>query len=79
MNNRFKTKSQELTVNCTDVHDYLGLTLDFTHRKERYVKLTMYNFLEDILKEVDEKGDMAGECVIPAAENLFTVVETSES
>ena len=78
LNNRFKTKFQKLTVNRSDVHDYLGLQIDYTHRKDRYVKLIMYDFLEDILKEVNEKGDINGEYVTPAAANLFTVVETSE-
>lgn len=68
----------ELIVDWSDVHDYLGLTLDYTYRKDRYVKLTMYNFLEDILKEVDKEGDMNGEYMTSAAVNLFTVVETSE-
>ena len=31
LNDRFKTKFQELTVNRSDVHDYLGLQLDYTH------------------------------------------------
>ena len=38
----------------------------------------MYNFLEDIVKEVGKKGDTNGECVTLTAANLFTVVETSE-
>ena len=77
INKRFKTKFQELTITTGDIHEYLGMTIDYSHRDERYVKLTMYDFLEDILKEVDEKGDMNGECVTPAQDNLFTVNETS--
>ena len=38
----------------------------------------MYNFFKDILKEVNEKGDMTREYVSPVAENLFTIVGTSE-
>ena len=78
LNDRFKTKFRELTVNRSDVHDFLGLQLDYMHRKDHYVKLTMCYFLEDILKEVDEKDDMNGKCVTPAAANLFTVVQTSK-
>ena len=78
LNDRFRTKFQELSVNRSDIHDYLGLCSDYTHRKECYVKLTMYNFFKDILEEIKEKGNMNGECVTPAAVNLFTVVETSE-
>ena len=35
---RFKIKCQELIVNCTDVHNYLGLTLNFTHKKKTLCK-----------------------------------------
>ena len=76
LNNCFKIKFQELTVNDIDVHNYLGLTVGFTHPKERCVKLTMYNFLNDILMGVDKKGDMVEQSITQAAENLFTVIET---
>ena len=38
------------------VHEYVGMNLDWSN--DSYIKITMYDFLEDILKEVDEKGDM---------------------
>ena len=38
---------------------------------------TMYDYLEDILKEADERGDMNGTAVTPASDDLFTVDESS--
>ena len=38
----------------------------------------MYNYLECILSEVNEKGDMKGEAKTPSADNLFNVDEESE-
>ena len=38
----------------------------------------MYNFLEDILKEVDEKGDMNGTPPTPASDKLFEIDKNSE-
>ena len=38
----------------------------------------MYDFLEDILKEVDEKGDMNGTAATPASDKLFEVNKNSE-
>ena len=38
----------------------------------------MYDFLEDILKEVDEKGDMLGTAITPASDKLFETDEKSE-
>ena len=37
----------------------------------------MYDYLEDILKEADERGDMKGTSVTPASDNLFTIDESS--
>ena len=75
LNNKFKTKTEELLVTRGTVHDYLGLKIDYTNGN--YVKFTMYDYLEDILKEADEKGDMKGTAVTPANDNLFTVDESS--
>ena len=75
LNNKFRTKTQELSVTRGTVHDYLGLTIDYTN--SNYVKFTMYDYLEDILKEADEKGDMNGTAVTPANDGLFTVDKSS--
>ena len=38
----------------------------------------MYDFLEDMLTEVDTRGDMNGEAVTPASDKLFKIDEESE-
>ena len=58
------------------MHEYIGMTLDWSD--ESYIKVTMYDFLEDILKEVDEKGDMKGTAATPALDKLFEVDENLE-
>ena len=50
-NDYFKTDKQELTVTVGNVHEYLGITIDFSDPK--LVRFTMYDFLEDILTEAD--------------------------
>ena len=54
LKDRFRTKFQELTVKWSDMYDYLGLYLNYTDRKDHYVKLKMYDCLKDILNEVNE-------------------------
>ena len=55
LNNEFG-KIKPLQAVYGQVHEYLGLTIDFSNPKE--VKFTMYDYLEDILDE--SKGDMKG-------------------
>ena len=62
-----------LTVNRGKVHDYLGMTLDFT--KEGKVKIKMLDYVEKMLDEAPE--DMDGEALTPAANRLFEVDEDS--
>ena len=73
---QFRTKTQDITVTKGKVHEYVGMTLDWSN--DSYVKITMYDFLEDILKEVDEKGDMNGTSPTPASDKLFEADENSE-
>ena len=50
-------------------HDYLGTTIEFWQEKK--VKVTMYNFIRDMLKEVPDK--MKETAVTPAANHMFKV------
>ena len=76
INQKFKMEKQELTVTNGNVHDYLGITINFSYPK--LVRFTMYDFLEDILSEVDAQGNMSGYAVTPAADKLFEIDENSE-
>ena len=49
LNEKFKTKFNELTVCKGKVHNYLGVNIDSSNNN--YVKFTMYDFIEDELKE----------------------------
>ena len=65
-------KINPLSVARGKVHDYLGMTLDFRHKRK--VKVTMYNFIRDMLEEVPK--EMIGADVTPAADHLFKVSES---
>ena len=69
LNDKFKTMFKELTICKGKVHDYLGINIDYSNN--RYVKFTMNNFIEDVLKEARE--DMNGMSPWPAGSNLFNV------
>ena len=43
INDKFRTKAQQLNHTKGDVHDYLGLILYYSH--DSYEKIIMYNFL----------------------------------
>ena len=49
---KFRTNTQQLNVIKGDVYDYLGLTLNYSH--DSYVKITIYDFLQDMLHEVKD-------------------------
>ena len=69
----FKTKNQSLSVTEGKVHDYLGILMDYNHKD--CVTFTMYDYLEDIFKEADERGDMKGLAVTPASDNLLIITK----
>ena len=62
-----------LTVNQEKVHDYLGMTLDFT--EEGKFKIKMLDYVENMLNEAPD--DMDCEALTPAANHLFDVDEDS--
>lgn len=69
LNNEFKTKFNKLTICKGKVHDYLGINIDYSN--DRYVKFTMYEFIEDILKEA--RVDINGSYPWPADSKFFDV------
>ena len=60
-------KVGELTVKRGKVHDYLGMTLDFSD--ENSVMVNMEKYLNEVLEDLPE--DMDGTAATPAASHLF--------
>jgi hypothetical protein len=73
LNNKFGTSKKPLAATTDNIHDYLGITIDYSERNK--VKCTMYDYLEDILAEMPD--DMNGTAPTPASDNLFDVDEDS--
>jgi hypothetical protein len=67
-------KRAPLTVNRGKVHDYLGMTLDFS--EDGVVKIDMQDYVKKVLGEMPE--DMDGTATSPAAQYLFQVKEGIE-
>jgi hypothetical protein len=64
-------KHAPLTVQRGLLHDYLGMTIDFSIKGK--VMITMIDFIEKMLEEIPE--DMKGEKQSPAQDHLFKVNE----
>jgi hypothetical protein len=62
-------KEAPLTINRGKIHEYLGMTLDFT--EPGVARITMQQYIENILKEMPE--EMAGVAPTPATNGLFEV------
>jgi Reverse transcriptase (RNA-dependent DNA polymerase) len=62
-------KEAPLTVNKGKVHEYLGMTLDFSNQGK--VVVSMKDYVINMLKELPQ--DMEGIAATPAAEHLFDV------
>jgi hypothetical protein len=62
-------KKAPLTVTRGKMHEYLGMTLDY--RTTGKVKLTMYKYINSMLKELPDNMD--GTAATPASPHLFTV------
>ena len=68
----FEDGSGQMTVSRGKVHTYLGMKLDFTTKGQ--VKITMFDYIEEILTAFDKaepKG--TGTKTSAAPENLFTI------
>ena len=63
-------KETPVTVTRGLVHDYLGMTIDYSVRGK--VKFYMFDYIEQILEDVDPLI-MKGTCITPAGRNLFHV------
>jgi Reverse transcriptase (RNA-dependent DNA polymerase) len=64
-------KEAPLTVNRGKIHDYLGMTLDFS--EEGKLKVLMVDYIKGMLDELP--SDMDGTVVNPAASDLFEINE----
>jgi hypothetical protein len=63
-----------IVVHRGDVHDYLGMTIDYSEQGK--VKFKMFDYVDSILEETPT--DMDGVAITPATSSLFTVNEDSE-
>ena len=62
-------KEAPITITRGQVHDYLGMTLDYTEKGK--VKIKMIDYVQKMLADLPD--DMAGEAPTPAANHLFDV------
>jgi hypothetical protein len=60
-----------LTVNRGKIHEYLGMTLDYSVKGK--VTITMFEYIKKLLEELP--SDMNGDAVTPAANHLFDISE----
>ena len=60
-------KRAPLTITRGKIHDYLGMTLDFT--EDGIVKIDMREYIEKVLGEMPDEMD--GTATTPAASHLF--------
>jgi hypothetical protein len=66
-------KEAPITVTRGKVHDYLGMTLDYS--EEGKVKIKMQDSIAKMLEDLPDEMD--GEAPTPAADHLFTIDEDS--
>jgi hypothetical protein len=67
-------KETPLTVTRGDLHDYLGMTIDYSTKGK--VMIRMEDYLEEMMVDLPE--DMEGTATTPAANHLFTVNDNAE-
>ena len=68
-------KETPLAITRGDVHDYLGMTIDYSTKGK--VKFYMYDYIEQILGEA-ELSISNGPSITPAGSNLFKVNNNAE-
>jgi hypothetical protein len=73
LNRTFGTTKKPLAATTGMIHDYLGITIDYSEIDK--VKFTMYDYLKDILNEMPD--DVNGTSPTPATDRLFNVEEES--
>ena len=62
---------ENLTEAVGTVHDYLGMTIDYSFTRE--ARVNMWDYLGKVIKEFPE--EIIGTCVTPASDHLFKVRE----
>ena len=67
----FPDGSGKMKVSRGKVHDYLGMTLDFSTPGE--VKVTMLDYIKDMINEFNQHDSTGKISKIPASEDLFKV------
>ena len=67
----FKDSSRAMKLNRGMIHEYLGMTLDYSTRGE--VKITMYNYIRDIITDFKQYDPSNKNARTPAAHHLFKV------
>jgi hypothetical protein len=73
----FEDGSGAMTVSRGKIHKYLGMTLDYTVRGQ--VKITMFNYVDEILNAFDKAEPKGGGTKTSAApDSLFKVDENCE-
>ena len=73
----FEVRSGKMTVNRGKVHEYLGMTIDFSEPGQ--AKITMLNYVDEILTDFAKADPKAtGTKSSAAPENLFVVNEEYE-
>ena len=68
-------KHADLTITRGDVHDYLGMTLDYS--KKGKIQFQMFDYIGNMIKELTE-GWLVGPVATPAANHLFEVNDEAE-
>jgi hypothetical protein len=67
-------KEDPVTVTRGKIHDYLGMTIDFS--EDGKVKFTMFDYIENLLEGAPD--DMDGTAVTPAGVHLFDVNDSAD-
>ncbi len=62
---------ESLAETVGTVHDYLGMTFDYSFEKE--VRINMWDYLRKVIKEFPK--EITGVCATPANDHLFKVQE----
>ena len=67
----FKDRSGSMKLNRGMIHEYLGMKLDYSTRGE--VKITMYNYISEIITDFKKYDPSNKNARTPAANHLFKV------
>ena len=64
-------KTSPLSTTRGSVHDYLGMTLDYS--LEGRLRISMYDYLQEIIQNMPDELVSGRNCTSPAADHLFSV------